>query len=85
MIFFFFNFNRKAKKESCLEIPEKAENVKIGQESGNPELSREMLTLNSDFNKNVKSISSIVETLLNNFKSDPQSFENGKVGLLDLC
>lgn len=58
-------------------MPEKAENVKIGQES--VEFSREMLTLNSDFNKNVKSISSIVETLLNNFKSDPQSFENGKV------
>ena len=60
-------------------MPEKAENIKIGQQSPNPELSREMLTLNSDFNKNVKSIASIVDTLVNNFKSDPESFENGKV------
>lgn len=39
----------------------------------------QMSSLNSDFNKNVKTISSIVETLLNNYKSDPESFENGKV------
>lgn len=50
----------------------------------NDDVAGQMSSLNSDFNKNVKTITSIVDTLLNNYKSDPESFENGKVWFLVL-
>ena len=42
------------------------------------ELKSQMSSVDLDLNKNVKLISSIVENLLSSYKSNPESFENGK-------
>jgi hypothetical protein len=53
-------------------MPEKSSTIDEVVES-------ELTSLNGEFGKNVKLISSIVENLLTSYKNDPESFENGKV------
>lgn len=45
------------------------------------EIRSQLNNLNGDFNKNIKSISNIVDNLLTKFNNQPESFENNKVGI----